>query len=932
MPQVVENKNRWQQLEELFHRALEYPEKERAGRVREWCGDDSELATELFQMLASNSSVEALLASASENPHHGLLRRDLADSERVDPWLGRVLGAFRLEQMLGRGGMGVVYLGRRVSGGFTQSVAIKLIARDISSGPAVHQFYRERDALARLHHKNISSLIDAGVTQDGTPYVVMEYIEGRRFDDVCKDPAIPLEEKLRLMMQLCDAVAHVHRNLILHRDLKPSNVMVTQEGVVKLLDFGTLKLMGLEAETRSEMTQLGMRPMTLRYASPEHIQGVGLSTAADVYSLGMMLYWMLAGRLPQAVEAASIAEHVQQLQSARMEPPSQRRQGDPLSGPLNSKDLDAIALKAIRFEPAERYRSAEEMAADIALLLERRPVTARRGTLSYRVSRFTLRHRRSILVVVTVLIVLSVGLAWMIRESRAARVHQQRAEAGIEDERKLAHFLLFDYFGQLQEIPGSTDAQRRAVSEAVAYLDGINRDAQNPQFQLESAQAYTKLGNLQGNAYQLNEGNPKGALQSIDKAIRLAESLQAKAPADSNVLAALALAEKTRSEVLFGIDKTQEALASMRAAMQTYDLLTARPDATVLELSEAASACNSFGDELGSPGMSGLGDYSAALAAYRKGLGLSQRVLSLDPAFGRSKRSIMLLHTKIGQVLSETAPEAGIEEYREAIADYDKLSDADRSSVKNKLSNAFTRIQLGQGLAEVLDFAGSIDSISQARETYSAYAAGDAADTSVRFKYALALSDEAEIYDEMLDPVLNPDQKDWRTNAAKAVALFKQSLDIRTPLLEADPANTRMIIDRAKVQAYLGNLQYRLTRSSEATATASAGITGLQKLASEKGAAILTLDYVTAAMLDQPPSMRDAELLVTYAERLVELDHRKTARYFLALSRAYSLDGQAVKAKLAATEGLALLPEMKAGNRITATRKSLLAQANLQGT
>ena len=929
MPQVADNKSRWQQLEELFHRALEYPENERARRVRDWCGEDSELATELLEMLASNSSIEELLASGSANPNHASLRRDLAESERVDPWLGRVLGAFRLEQMLGRGGMGVVYLGCRISGGFTQNVAIKLIAREMSSGPAVHQFHRERDALARLQHKNISRLIDAGLAQDGTPYVVMEYIEGRRFDEVCKDPGIPLEEKLRLMLQLCDAVAYTHRNLILHRDLKPSNVMVTQEGVAKLLDFGTLKLMGPEAETNSEMTQAGMRPMTLRYASPEHIKGVGVSTATDVYSLGMILYWILAGRLPRVVEGASIAEHIQQLQSVRIEPPSERRQGDPPSGPLSWKDVDAIALKAIRFEPADRYRSAEEMAADICLLLERRPVLARRGTLSYRISRFTLRHRRPMLVAAAVLLVLGVGLAWMLRESRIARAHQLRAEAGIEDERKLAHFLLFDYFGQLQDIPGSTDAQRRAVAEAVAYLDGINQNAQNPQFQLESAQAYTKLGNVQGNAYQLNEGNPKGALQSLDKAIHLAGNLRAKAPTDREVLAAFALAEKSRSEVLFGIDKTQDALVSMRAAMQAYDLLTARPDASVIELSEAASACNSFGDELGSPGMSGIGDYAAGLAAYRKGLGLSQRVLSINPSFGRSKRSIMLLHTKIGNVLTEIDPEAAIEEYREAIADYDKLPDADRLSVKNKLSNAFTRIQLGQGLAEVLDFSESINSIRQARETYAAYAAGDAADTSVRFKYALALSDEGEIYAEMLDPVLNPDQKDWRSNAAKAVALFKQSLDIRSRLLQADPANTRMIIDRAKIQAYLGNLQYRLTPSSEAKETAAAGIAALQKMASEKDAAILTLNYASAAMLEQPSSMRDTKLLVRYAERLVELDHRKTARYLLVLSRAYSLDGQAASAKLSATEGLALMPQMKAGKRITATRKWLLAQAQL---
>ena len=289
----------------------------------------------------------------------------------------------------------------------------------------------------------------------------------------------------------------------------------------------------------------------------------------------------------------------------------------------------------------------------------------------------------------------------------------------------------------------------------------------------------------------------------------------------------------------------------------------------------------------------------------------------------------MLLHTKISNVLAENDPEAAIEQFREALANYDHLSDADRISPKNKLSNAFTRIQLGLGLAEVLNFSGSIESIKRAREIYAEYAANDAADTSVQFKYALALSDEAETYAEMLDPMLNPDQKDWRANAAKAVALDQESLEIRTRLLKADPTNTRMSIDKAKIQAYLGSLQNRLYPASGGAAIAAAGLSVLQTAASQKDASILTLDYVTASMLEQPPSHQNPKLLVSYAERLVALDHRKTARYLLTLSRAYAVDGQTAKARLTASEGLALMPQLKAGKRITATRQSLLAQAHL---
>ena len=266
----LEAANRWERLEALFHRALELPEETREPQVRQWCGKEPELLSDVLEMLAADSSVEKLLASHDSSASHAgaVLMRPTGTRERTNTWLGRVLGPFEVERELGRGGMGVVYLGRRISGGFTQQVAIKMVSRQLHSAPAMSQFILERDTLARLEHKNIARLLDAGVTNEGTPYVVMEYIEGRQLDQVCDDPALSLQDKLRLMLQLCEAVAYVHRNLILHRDLKPSNVMVNSEGTVKLLDFGTLKLLGPAAELSSEMTQAGMRPMTLRLRQP----------------------------------------------------------------------------------------------------------------------------------------------------------------------------------------------------------------------------------------------------------------------------------------------------------------------------------------------------------------------------------------------------------------------------------------------------------------------------------------------------------------------------------------------------------------------------------------------------------------------------------------------------------------------------------------
>ena len=238
---------RWHLTEELFHRALTYSSDERVEQARAWCGADSTLLAQLLALIESNSSVEELIAAAPPVERQEFLLRQESpevspNPAAADPWLGRMLGSFRIESVLGRGGMGVVYLGQRVTEGFTQTVAIKVIARHLRSSPAVSQFLLERETLAKLEHPNIARLLDGGV-EDDIPYVVMEYIDGQRLDAVCDDLATTIETTIRLTLQLCDAVIYVHRNLILHRDLKPGNVMVTSDGIVKLLDFGTLKLM-----------------------------------------------------------------------------------------------------------------------------------------------------------------------------------------------------------------------------------------------------------------------------------------------------------------------------------------------------------------------------------------------------------------------------------------------------------------------------------------------------------------------------------------------------------------------------------------------------------------------------------------------------------------------------------------------------------------
>ena len=508
----------WKQTEELFHRAMDYPAAERLQHVTRWCGEDTILRESVLALLDADSSVEELILSGVLPDPEDFLPRDEDDEAanndyedtEEDQWPGRVLGAFRLERLLGRGGMGVVYLGQRISGGFTQTVAVKLVGRHLHSSPAVTQFLLERETLAQLEHANIAHLIDGGVSSEGFPYVVMEYVEGRRLDVACDDPTTSITQIIRWMLQLCEAVNYVHRNLILHRDLKPGNIMVTGEGVVKLLDFGTLKRIDPGSNTDSAMTQAGLRPVTVRYASPEHIQGTGVSTATDVYSLGMILYRLIAGRLPEGMDDLPIGLYLERLREGRFKPPSQVAAEQSPARTIEAhvaRDLDAIVDKAIRYEANTRYPTSSALAEDLWSVLLYRPVSARDGSLQYHAVMFYRRYRWPVRAIAAAFLVLTIGLSAMAWQGHIAHRQELRAEKGVEDERQLAHMLLFDYFEQLNLIPGSVEAQRKAVTQALAYLDNLTRIAPGFALELDTIRGFIDMGNLLGNPYDQNLGN-----------------------------------------------------------------------------------------------------------------------------------------------------------------------------------------------------------------------------------------------------------------------------------------------------------------------------------------------------------------------------------------------------------------------------------------
>lgn len=339
---------------------------------------------------------------------------------------GQKVGIYEIEKELGLGGMGVVYLAHRRDGKFEQKVAVKVLKRELNVEKIRRNFEREREILARLEHPNIARLLDAGTTDEGVPFLVMEYIEGLPVDKFCAENSLDLNSRLKLFQKICGAVSFAHRNLIIHRDLKPSNIIVNEKGEPKLLDFGISKLLDAEnAEERSVLTMLGA--MTPEYASPEQIRGETVTTATDIYSLGVVLFKILTGSHPFALKGKTNGELLKVIAENEPTTPSavqSSKYGNPKSKIQNPKflkgDIDNIILKSLRKEPQRRYATVEQFSADIWRFIDGLPVLARPATVTYRASKFFQRNKIAVIAAVLIFLSLITGIIVAFRQTTIA--------------------------------------------------------------------------------------------------------------------------------------------------------------------------------------------------------------------------------------------------------------------------------------------------------------------------------------------------------------------------------------------------------------------------------------------------------------------------------------------------------------------------------
>ncbi|MEP7346449.1 MAG: serine/threonine-protein kinase [Gemmatimonadaceae bacterium] len=436
---------RWQHIKTIFGDSLEVDAAQRARFVVEQAGGDRELEREVSSLLHALEQE----ADRFERP----VLDSLADADDMDepsaPTLvGRRVGAYDVIREIGHGGMGVVYEATRADDQYHRRVAIKTIWRGGESQLILGRFRQERQILAGLSHPNIAGLFDGGMTDDGQPYLVMEYIDGVPIDVWCRQQRLTITQRLALFQQVCSAVQYAHRNLIVHRDLKPGNILVTSEGVVKLLDFGIAKLMeegGGGEDHRADVASLtrgGLHPLTTTYASPEQVRGEAITTASDVYSLGVVLYELLAGSPPFSGTGLSPMELQRHISDEPPRRPSgavtavvaeQTGEGSvPKLARALAGELDAIVLMALRKEPERRYSSVELLSLDLSRYLAHLPVSARPDTLRYRARKFGRRFRAAVIAGSVAVLALVAGIVGVVSQGRTAARERDRARTEAE--------------------------------------------------------------------------------------------------------------------------------------------------------------------------------------------------------------------------------------------------------------------------------------------------------------------------------------------------------------------------------------------------------------------------------------------------------------------------------------------------------------------
>jgi len=645
----------WQRVRPILESALELDSAQRTTFLDEACAEPS-LREEIESLIDAHEQSATDVLNRALVPSLGL-EEEL--QFRIPP--GKRIGPYEIIEEIATGGMGAVYRAVRADGQYKQQVALKIVRGDLGAELTAGRFRNERQILATLNHPNIAKILDGGTTADGLPYFAMEYIEGVPIIEYCDHHKLTIDTRLRLFRAVCSAVHYAHQRLVIHRDIKPSNILVTADGVPKLLDFGIAKILdpGLLPENVT-MTAAGLWMMTPEYASPEQLRGEAITTATDVYSLGLVLYQLLTGhqayrfssRMPHEIARVVLETDPEKPSTAirRNEADGQgeQQEGEPQllkpergSGLRSdspeklhrhlSGDLDNIVLKAIRKEPRERYLSVDQLSEDIRRHLENLPILARKSTLAYRSRKYVVRHRLGASVAALVFLFLLAGIALTLREARIARANEIRAEKRFNDVRNLANSLIFDVHDSIKDLPGSTPARKLIVERALQYLDSLSQESRDDlSLQRELAAAYERVGLVQGHYLQNSLGDTQGSLDSYRKALQIRQGISAKS-SDWNDRLAFAGAQRLVANQQWAMGQYSDAVKNIASSIATSEALNVANPKNLKVLQELEVAYNMAYNIYGSDYAGRVGDSEKSKETSRKALAADEALLAITP-------------------------------------------------------------------------------------------------------------------------------------------------------------------------------------------------------------------------------------------------------------------------------------------------------------
>lgn len=730
--------------------------------------------------------------------------------------IGTRIGPYRVVREIGQGGMGSVYLATRDDEQYRQEVAIKLIKTGLGGDVMRRRFRTEMQILADLNHPNIARLLDAGETNDGVPYLVMEYVDGSPIHQYCEEHQLSTEQRLKLFKTVCTAVQYAHQHLVVHRDIKPANILLTNDGVPKLVDFGIAKLLE-RGPSQRPATVTAMHFMTPEYASPEQVRGLSVTTATDVYSLGVVLYELLSGRSPyrpnnrmpheiaklildQDPERPSAAIGTHKLGSTNGTVTTSSVVNLPkLRGRLKG-DLDNIVLKAMRKEPERRYASVQQLADDIRRHLEGLPVTARPDTFGYRAGKFIRRQKIAVAAAALVTLTLVFGIVVTLNENRIAAAERARAERRFNEVRQLANSFVFEVHDAIANLPGATPARSLIVQRGLKYLDSLAQDAAGDRgLQRELAAAYEKLGAVQYTPTVSHLGDLPGALESHRKAAALREGLVAADPANRDY----------RRELLDSYWFIATLLGMQGELPRELEMIQrqfpAREELARQESSDFTDRYNLAGTYvyIGRVLMQ-MGDIGGALDNQRKAMQLREQLVTMDPNRARSHRALSISYEYLGTVEEKAGDsKAALELQQRGLQLREALVAADPLNTDLQLMLIESHRYLGDLLLKAGELQNATAHYRKQLEMAEAMLKDDPTNAQFTSNHAVALIKIGDLEARAGHP-------------AKALPKYEQAAGIRERLNAVAPSDLLIRRDLAEAWIKVGDALRLIGKSNQA--------------------------------------------------------------------------------------------------------------------